>query len=283
MSDVKEPGKFSTDTYDSRLIRLKQFTLRFKLVLGGTAGLLFFVGTDLINDWEKFILVIWVLLNLFFGYFALLAFEDAQLDIEYKLLRNEGKGSEQADGSRWPAKDERRYRYIALCLPVLAILLLGCILYNFVFADKPSAENSDRIFKMYTTSAVSFSIGPFVEGFDTLYADSMARELAELESGMATPPRKYTQIDIYGGVDKRPLKGLSKKIFGDNITLGQARAEWVKGQITHFNCIGKSCRFFTGVSGARKYSAQNYSADDFAVSRYVIINCQYQDSVLTSY
>lgn len=280
MNISRLPNEYLRDTYDLRLLMLKKYANRCKIVMGGAAGLLFFTGSDLITSLEKVITVILVVAFIIpLGYSALLGFEDAIVDIEYKLKGNEKIGSEQARRTDWPKSDENRYHIAAIFTTLLALFLIACMIWN-CFSTKKTGVN--KIVKTYTTSTITFTVGPFVQGYDSLYLDSIKLKLNQLRDSLTKPKRNYTELNIYGGVDKRPLKGLSKSIFGDNITLAQSRAEWMKKQIIDFNCLSKSCQLVTSVVGAKKYSPK-YTEDDYAFNRYVIINCKFQDSIQTNF
>ena len=279
MTLFRAPGEYLNDSYNLRLSKLRKYSTRTKLIIAAAAGLLFFADTELIIYWEKIVLVIWVFLTVFFAATAFLGFEDSISEVECKLKNDERFGLMKIVGVDWLTKDERRYFYSVLSTVLLALSLLACMLIKYCsYFSQEKKDHSLKTEQKYITKSTTFSIGPFVQGFDTLYADSMKYKLTQLKDSLTSPVRNFTELNIYGGVDKRPLKGLSKNIFGDNITLAQSRGEWIKKQIISFNCLSNTCQFLTSVVGAKRHSSK-YSDEDHAINRYVIINCKYQDSV----
>lgn len=276
MSITRTKAEYQKDTYDERLLLLSKYNSRCKLVMAGAAGLLFLTGTDLICNTAKIIDVSVVFFIVWIAGTALLRFEDDATDIQYKITHKGLNGSHIASTFEWPSKDEGKYHLAAILTFLLAVFLMICMFFK---KTPPPVKDPGKTYKTYNTSSVSFTIGPFVEGFDTLQPDSVDYKLSQLKDSLTRPFRTYTEMDIYGGVDCRQLRRESKKKFGDNITLAQSRAEWVKDKIESFNCTNKSCRLFASVVGARKY-AYEYTAEDYAMSRYVIINCRYVDSMV---
>lgn len=72
------------------------------------------------------------------------------------------------------------------------------------------------------------NIGPFVSGSNILQNINSMRFKMVIDS---ITKNNYLEVFVFGGVDKRPLKETASKIFGDNLTLAQARANIVKDSI----------------------------------------------------
>ncbi len=128
-------------------------------------------------------------------------------------------------------------------------------------AKPPNINVKDSILK--EDSALVLDFGIFPPGQDRLGRDS-ADSINALISQMPNLPIK--EIDIFGGVDIRPLKRLAKKRFGDNITLSQARAVWLKKKIEEIFLNKKVLLILTFPGGAQNYFLQ-YSEKNHSDNR----------------
>jgi hypothetical protein len=105
---------------------------------------------------------------------------------------------------------------------------------EFKFDFKPeikicNCDTGRRPEVIVTDTVKTIKLGPFVAGYDNLQpaaADSSVRVLYRFLRDST-----ITDIDLYGGVDQRPLKGKAKARFGDNLTLAQARCNAVRDKI----------------------------------------------------
>jgi len=279
MSFFTQKDEYDNDNYDERLTKLKKYSTRNKLILGAIAGLLFFTATDLISSLEKIILISFVFVLVFLVATALLGFDNAISEIENSFRKNRYIGDKKVNDKIWPTLDEKIYKIAAILTFIVAFALIFCMVKYYCRNSPEKKVNSSETRVRYTTKTLTFLVGPFVQGFDTLYTDSTKYKLNQLKASLTNPARNFTEINIYGGVDKRPLKGLAKNNFGDNLTLAQARGEWIKRKIIDFDCLSDSCQLFIEVMGAKTYSKKNTDGE-YAMNRYVIIDCKYQDSIL---
>ncbi|MBI2969031.1 MAG: hypothetical protein HYY40_14610 [Bacteroidetes bacterium] len=76
------------------------------------------------------------------------------------------------------------------------------------------------------------SIGPFTSGDTSLLNKDSIIQFHRLQNNIAK--KEYSEIFIFGGVDKRPLKRKSANKYGDNLSLAQARANKVADSIEQF-------------------------------------------------
>jgi hypothetical protein len=81
------------------------------------------------------------------------------------------------------------------------------------------------------------SIGPFASGDTSLLHKDSIKQYNRLKND--TTLKQYSEILIFGGVDKRPPKRESAKKFGDNLSLAEARANKVADSIKHYFEINK--------------------------------------------
>jgi len=162
---MPESKEHIEDTYYMRFLWLRKYVTRIKIVMTGTAGLLFFVTSDLITDLEKIIATLIIIINLFIGYTALLGFDDAMVNIENKLNDNETMSKARIDSFLWPKTSESLYQFCLWLTALTAIALLGCMVVKF--RDK-NDENPKRM------SCLSLRLlhGTVIERGATFYADS---------------------------------------------------------------------------------------------------------------
>ncbi len=109
------------------------------------------------------------------------------------------------------------------------------------------------------------SIGPFVVG-DTLLLDTVLWKLDELTSKLLFTECKV--IDVFGSVDKRQLRGKVKDVYGDNMTLAQARADYIKRYIQRKVLKPYEVSYRVYVNGAQKESL-DLDTTNYEKSRYV--------------
>ena len=155
------------DRYFQRLLWLRKYETRIKIIMAGAAGLLFFIGSNLITDLLKLITIGSIFLILAVAYAALIWFDKAIVDVEYKLHGNEKIGDAQVNAAHlWP-KLAVSFYFIALWLTILtALALFFCMWCKF---DKAKAGQQ---VKSVACSTVTLSIEPFVEGFDSPLAQA---------------------------------------------------------------------------------------------------------------
>lgn len=130
---ARKAEEYNADTYELRLVKINQYLSRLKWVMGGTAGLLLFAGSDLITSFEKAILVTFVFVNIILGYISMVGFEDAKTDIEYKISgKPELKTSIVAVDS-WPVDHEKEFRISTIIFLILALLVFIFMWINVIY------------------------------------------------------------------------------------------------------------------------------------------------------
>ena len=163
MSESKE---HLSDTYYLRFLWLRKYVTRIKIIMAGTAGLSFFVASDLITDLEKIIATLIIIINLFIGYTALLGFDDAMIDIENKLNGNENMSKALVNDSfLWPKTSENLYQFCLWLTALTALALLICMVVKF--RDK-NQENPKRM----SCFSLKFLHRTDIDRESTFYTDS---------------------------------------------------------------------------------------------------------------
>lgn len=112
------------------------------------------------------------------------------------------------------------------------------------------------------------SIGPFTPGFDS-FQSNQERKLLDLKDSLSI--NKYSEIFIFGGVDKRQLGKTSAKKFTDNLILAQARANMIEDSINKYLDIIKLIP--RPVVSADPHGANYYGTDtiEYSHDRYVVV------------
>lgn len=128
----RKPAEYNKDTHELRLLKINQYISRLKLVMGGTTGLLFFASSDLINTFEKAILVTFIFVNIIQGYISLVNFEDAKTDVEYKLSGNPALKLEKVGAGTWPTNHEKGFHRSTIIFLLLAILVFLGMWFNLI-------------------------------------------------------------------------------------------------------------------------------------------------------
>ena len=163
---MPESKEHKGDTYYMRFLWLKKYVTRIKIVMTGTAGLLFFVASDLITDLEKIIATLIIIINLFIGYTALLGFDDAMVDIENKLNDNENMNNARViDSFLWPKTSETLYQFCLWLTALTALALLVCMVVKFRIKNQ---ENPKRM----SCLSLKFLHRTDIDRESTFYADS---------------------------------------------------------------------------------------------------------------
>ncbi|HEX5150890.1 MAG TPA: hypothetical protein VFW07_05550 [Parafilimonas sp.] len=123
------------------------------------------------------------------------------------------------------------------------------------------------------------TIGPFVSGYDILEPNAVW-ELDSLKNFFSDTSKQFIEIAIYGGVDNRHLRNDALLKFGDNLSLAQARANYIQNFLLQHVFSTKEMNFIphfsVSVKGANSYGS--YDSASFANSRSVRIISKYETS-----
>lgn len=103
---------------------------------------------------------------------------------------------------------------------------------------------------------------------DTLYVQRMIKEKFIVKS----KPRNYTHFYIYGGVDKKQLRRKALKNFGDNLTLAQARGNFIAAQLKII--FGNAVKYDIAINGSNAYGDRDTIS--FSDNRRVLIKALYK-------
>lgn len=138
----------------------------------------------------------------------------------------------------------------------------------------------DSIPKPYTDTTAIVTISPFVAGYDTLPSAVKEINISKLRDSFSN--RQMLSVHIYGGVDPRPVKRKAREKFGDNLSLSQARANWVMTRLLEFNPEWKTSgvKIYTQPGGAIFYSDTTYSEKDYESNRQVTVYGVYKKEPL---
>jgi hypothetical protein len=120
-------------------------------------------------------------------------------------------------------------------------------------------------------------VGPFIPGYDSLDVTGKKR-LDTLKNAFSDTTKHFNEITIYGGVDIRPLHRKSLLRYGDNLSLSQARANYVRDFLRTYVFNPKTDKaipkFIILINGANSYG-NGYDPGAFARSRCVRIVGKY--------
>jgi len=99
-------------------------------------------------------------------------------------------------------------------------------------------------------SIQTIKIGAFVPGYDRINPADTGWNTDTLN---AFTKNKFSDIYIYGGVDRRPLKNKARLKFGDNLNLAEARANFIKNKLKERFRADSSIQYHIIVNGANNF------------------------------
>ncbi|MEE1962013.1 hypothetical protein V1387_04895 [Allomuricauda taeanensis] len=118
------------------------------------------------------------------------------------------------------------------------------------------------------------SVGPFKSGTIILENEGLVK-LKNIKENFSQPNWRFSEITIYGGVDRRQLKGKTFQSYGDNLSLAQARANYIKDYLLDSVLVSeKGILFNIGVNGDNT-NTLGYDSISSATSRMVKIVGRY--------
>lgn len=120
----------------------------------------------------------------------------------------------------------------------------------------------------------SFTFGPFLPGTTIPDSNFAAANVENLKSRINNLKHRYSEVAIFGGVDIRPLKNDARKWYGDNLSLSQARAIFMKDKLHSIMPYIDTQKINTYSGGAIKYY-DVYDSLRHLENRYVRILAKY--------
>lgn len=174
--------------------------------------------------------------------FALLVasafFSGRGIGAEIKKLRKKkrpaGSIGDQAANTNTKPKQKSDFNTQAVTLLFGIIAFIVSVYLSLCLDDKPEKAPGKDCCAYYIEGSKTEQLakigeaGPFAAGFDSLEQRNEAGFKAMADSIVA---KGYVRVLIFGGVDKRPLKEKPARRFGDNLSLAQARAAFVREQL----------------------------------------------------
>lgn len=165
-------------------------------------------------------------------------FSGKGISAEIKKLRKKkrpaGSPGDLAANSQVKPKQKSDFNRQAVTLLFGIIAFIVSVYLSLHLADKPEKASGKDCCAYYIEGSKAAELakigeaGPFAAGFDSLERRNEAAFKAMADSIIA---KGYIRVLIFGGVDKRPLKEKSARRFGDNLTLAQARAAFVRERL----------------------------------------------------
>ncbi|MBL7722919.1 MAG: hypothetical protein JNK27_02170 [Chitinophagaceae bacterium] len=177
----------------------------------------------------------------------------------------------------WKYKKTKKPKYL-IYSAITSLLSFG---YESIVKFSPKVGFDINIEKATcicdSSKIVSFtkeiSVGPFNDGFDSIPNSLLKNGIDSIQKEFSD--KKIITIYITGGVDKRPLRGESKKKYGDNFMLAQSRANAIKRALSETSQFNLSnVDFRVNVSAANNFK-DSISKSELAQDRVVRVSATY--------